>query len=80
MINIQIKRKNNEQTSSMLRRFSQRTRAAKIIPRARKSRFSMRLQSLSVRRKGKLRYIRKKDMLNNLYRLGKLVPRKSKKK
>ena len=74
MINIEVTRGNNENSLSLLRRFTKRVQGAGILPKVRGKRYSERTVSENVKRKKTLKRIERRVAIQELLRLGKPVP------
>lgn len=72
-VNIEVVKGSNENNISVLRRFTKRVQAAGILPRVRSKRYSERIQSENVRRAKTLTYLKKKEALAELIKMGKLT-------
>jgi ribosomal protein S21 len=70
-INIEVAKGPNENNLSVLRRFTKRVQAAGILPRVRSKRYSERDKSENVKRAKTLEYIKKKEVIAELIKLGK---------
>ncbi len=76
-INVQVDKNNNESSANVIRRFTKRVQGAGIIPKVRSSRYHDRTKSQNVRRRAKLKKLVKKDVYENLLKLGKIPEQKS---
>jgi len=74
MINVEVQRGNSENGLSLLRRFTKRVQGAGILPRVRSIRFAERAMSSSVKKKKTLKKIKRKEEIETLLRLGKIIP------
>jgi ribosomal protein S21 len=72
MINIEVTKGNNENNLSVLRRFQKRVQGAGILSKVRSRRYSERIKSENVKRAKTLSYIKRKEEINTLIKLGKL--------
>ncbi len=74
MINVEVQRGNNENGLSVLRRFTKRVQGAGILPRIRSIRYAQRTMSESVKKKKTLKLINRREEVQLLLRLGKIIP------
>jgi ribosomal protein S21 len=72
MINIQVEKGANENNLGVLRRFTKRVQAAGILPRVRGKRYSQRDQSENVKKAKTIAFLKKKEVTNELIKLGKM--------
>ncbi len=72
MINIEVKKNNNENDMSLIRRFTKRVRNAGILPRVRSIRYNNKVISKDMRKKETLKKIEKREEIKRLIKLGKL--------
>jgi ribosomal protein S21 len=72
-INVEVHKSVNENSVSLLRRFTKRVQGAGILPRMRSIRYSARNISESVKRKKTLKVLRKRVDVAKQLRLGKVV-------
>ena len=70
-VNIEVQKGPNENNLSVLRRFTKRVQAAGILPRVRSMRYSERDKSDNVKRAKTLEYIKKKEVISELIKMGK---------
>lgn len=70
-VNIEVQKGPNENNLSVLRRFTKRVQAAGILPRVRSKRYSERDKSDNVKRAKTLEYLKKKEVISELIKLGK---------
>jgi len=73
-VRVEVKKKGNENTSSLIRRFSRRAMSAAIVRTMRNRRFFDRPLSKNVQRKKKLHSIKKRENYNEQVKLGKIDP------
>ncbi|MDO8591155.1 MAG: 30S ribosomal protein S21 [bacterium] len=73
---IEVKKKEGESASSLLRRFSKRVQQSGVLIRARKGRFYLSEPTKRQKRLGALRRLKNKKEREKLYKLGKLPPEK----
>jgi ribosomal protein S21 len=72
-VNIEVVKGPNENNLSVLRRFTKRVQAAGILPRVRSKRYSERDKSENVKRAKTLEYLKKKESIAELIKLGKMA-------
>lgn len=72
-VNIEVVKGQNENNLSVLRRFTKRVQAAGILPRVRSKRYSERVKSGNVKRAKTLEYLKKKEAVAELIKLGKMA-------
>lgn len=72
-VNIEVVKGPNENNLSVLRRFTKRVQAAGVLPRVRSKRYSERVKSENVKRAKTLEYLKKKEVTNELIKLGKMA-------
>ena len=68
---VEVAKGPNENNLSALRRFTKRVQAAGILNKVRSKRYSERAQSENVRRAKTLAYLKKKEQIAELIKLGK---------
>lgn len=73
MINVEVQRNSNENSLSLLRRFTKRVQGSGVLPRIRSIRYSSRNISETVKRKKTLKKIRRREEVAELLKLGKIV-------
>lgn len=71
-VNIEVAKGPNENNLSVLRRFTKRVQAAGVLPRVRGKRYSEREKSGNVRKAKTLEYLKKKEKIAELVKLGKM--------
>ena len=74
-VNIEVARNEGESTVNMIRRFSKRVQGAGIINRMRGIRYHSRTKSKFVQRKKTLKSIARREEVQELIKLGKMVER-----
>ncbi len=72
MINVEIERNHNENTASVIRRFTKRVQGAGIVKRVRGLRYRTRIKSRNVRRKKALLTLDKRAKYQEALKLGKI--------
>lgn len=74
-VRVEVQKKGNENTSSLLRRFSRKVQGANIIRTMRNRRFFSRPLSKNVQRKKRLTSLKRREQYEDLVKLGKIEPR-----
>lgn len=74
MINVEVSRGNNENSLSLLRRFTKRVQGSGVLPRLRSIRYSDRTLSPNVKKKKALKRLDRFEEIQKLIRLGKPLP------
>ena len=77
MINVELNKNNNENNLSLLRRFSKRIKSSGIIPRMRSIRYNSRVESKFTKKKKTLKTIRKKEEIDELIKMGKMLEKRT---
>ncbi len=72
MINVEVERNHNENTASVIRRFTKRVQGSGIVKRVRGNRYYDRVKSRNVRRKKALNVLGKRARYQELLKLGKI--------
>ena len=72
MVNIEVVKGANENNLSALRRFTKRVQSSGVLPQVRSKRYAQHLPSRNVRRAKYLNYLKKKETVAELIKLGKL--------
>lgn len=75
MINVEVTKNNNENTMSLIRRFTKRVRGAGILPRVRSIRYAKRPLSAFKNKQQTLRKIERREKFEELYKQGKVEER-----
>lgn len=75
-INVEVTRTNNENSASILRRFTRKVQGAGILPRVRGLRYKLRNQSEYTKKKKTLKVLRRRKEVEDLIKLGKLTEKK----
>jgi hypothetical protein len=70
--NIEVVKNPNENNLSVLRRFQKRVQGAGVHPRERSKRYADRVKSENVKRARTLSYLKKKAVVEDLLKLGKM--------
>lgn len=76
-INVQVEKNNNESSANVIRRFTKRVQGAGIMAKVKNGRYYGRIKSKNVQRMAKLKKLVKKDVYENLLKLGKIPEQKS---
>ena len=72
MINIEVTKGGNENNLSVLRRFQKRVQNAGILMKVREKRYTERTKSENVKRAKTLSYLKRKDEMAELMKLGEI--------
>ncbi|OGG54694.1 hypothetical protein A3D62_03345 [Candidatus Kaiserbacteria bacterium RIFCSPHIGHO2_02_FULL_49_11] len=72
MINIEVSKGPNENSASLIRRFTKRVQGAGILPRVRSIRYRARKASEYAKKKRALRKLTRRATYEELYKLGKI--------
>lgn len=72
MINVEVEKKSNENTLSLMRRFTRRIRGSGVLNRVRDNRYYKRPTSKFTKKKSALKRIEKRAKRDELIRLGKI--------
>jgi len=75
MINIEVVKTEGENTLNLIRRFSKRVQSSGIIKRVRSLRYHGRPMSTFVKRKKTLKSLKRREEIQELIKLGKVVER-----
>ena len=73
--NIEVARTEGESTLNLIRRFSKRVQGAGIVNRLRGIRYHSRIKSKNVERKKALKVIKRREEIQELIKLGKILER-----
>ncbi len=76
MINVEVTKNSNENTTSLIRRFTKRVQGSGVLPRIRKIRYVQRPPSDFKKKQGTLRKIERREKFEELYKQGKVEERK----
>jgi len=76
MINVEVTKNNNENTTSMIRRFTKRVQGSGILPRVRSVRYAKRPASDFKKKQQTLRKIGRREQFEMLFKQGKVEERK----
>lgn len=72
MINVEVEKHSNENTTNLVRRFTKRVRESGVLARVRRARYHQRKQSKLLKKKGTLKALAKKQHYEELIKLGKI--------
>lgn len=72
-VNVEVIKGPNENNISVLRRFTRRVQGSGVLPRVRSKRYSERVKSKNVVRAKTLTYLKRKEDMAELIKLGKMV-------
>lgn len=72
-VNAEVHKNENETAVNLIRRFSKRVQGAGLIPRMRANRYKSRPLSPAVRRKQALKRLSRREAVQELIKLGKMV-------
>lgn len=75
-VNAEVKKTGNENGLSLIRKFSRKVKNSGILPRLRSVRYHSRSVSENVKRKQTLKKLKKKEEVEELIKLGKIIPSK----
>lgn len=74
-VNAEVTKNDNETAVNLIRRFSKRVQGAGLIQRMRNNRYYSRVKSREVRRKQTLKVIKRREDVQELIKLGKMLER-----
>ena len=77
MLNVEVKAKENESTTNLLRRFSRKVNSSGILRRKRGLKTRKRNVSKNVRKQQKIQALEKRSQVDRLIKLGKLPDRRA---
>lgn len=77
MINVEVERNNNENSVSVIKRFTRRVQGSGVLMRVRKNRFTERNRSEYVVKKQALKKLVRQDKIAELVKMGKMPERSS---
>ena len=78
--NVEIKKNKNENNMSAIKRFTRKVQESGVLQRVRSTRYLEREKSSNVRKAKKLVSLKKKDVYDNLVKLGKISTQRTYKK
>jgi len=73
--NIEVKKNNNENNQSLLRRFSRRVQETRLLPDVKANRYNQRQKSKLVVKQGALKKLARRKEVEKLKKLGKMIER-----
>ncbi len=73
-VNVEVARNVNENSLSLLRRFTKRVQGSGVLPRVRGIRYTVRELSFYKRKKRTLEKLARKAEVNHLIKMGKMTP------
>ncbi len=73
MINVEVQKTGNENSVSLLRRFTKKVQGSGVLPRVRGDRYSSRNISESVKKKKTLKKLKKREEIMKQIKLGKIT-------
>lgn len=79
-LNVDIKKNKNENNLSVLKRFTRKVQESGVLQRIRSERYLERQKSSNVRKAKKLVSLKKKEVYDNLVKLGKISNLRTKKR
>lgn len=74
-VNAEVQKTDSEQPINLVRRFSKRVQGTGLIQRMRSRRYHARVKSREVRRKQTLKVIKRREVVHELIKLGKMPER-----
>ena len=74
-VNAEVSKTDGESAVTLIRRFSKRVQGTGLIQRMRSRRYHARVKSREVRRKQTLKAIKRREQVQELIKLGKMVER-----
>ncbi|MFA6397270.1 MAG: hypothetical protein WDK96_00290 [Candidatus Paceibacterota bacterium] len=72
-INIEVKKNQNENNASLIRRFSKRVQESQVLQKARSKRYNERAESKLTLKKGALKRLAKRKVNEKLRKMGKIA-------
>ena len=80
-INVEVVKSGNENNLNLIRRFTKRVQGSGVLPRVRSLRYSVRKASEYVKKKKTLKVLRKRELISELIKMGKIpeMPTRGKK-
>lgn len=72
MVNIEVTKGASENNLSVLRRFTKRVQSSGVLPKVRSKRYAQHQPSRNIRRAKHINYLKKKESIAELIKLGKL--------
>lgn len=80
MINVEVKRNQNENTGSVMRRFTKRTQGSGVLQRVRKLRYYTRIKSRNFAKNAAVVSAERREKRQELSKLGLLKPKKGRRR
>ncbi len=80
MINVEVQKHNNENNASLMRRFSRKVQSSGVVKRVRSLRYHSRPESTAKRKRSVLTLITRRELYNELIKLGRVVESKKNKR
>jgi ribosomal protein S21 len=74
MINVEIQRNANENSTSVLRRFTRKVQSSGVLPKVRSNRYKTRNQSPYKVKKQTLKVLKRRAEVAELIKIGKMMP------
>ena len=72
MINVEVQKNNNENPTSLIRRFTKKVQGSGVLPRVRSIRYASRKASEYVKKKKTLKVIKRREEVAELIKMGKM--------
>lgn len=79
-VNVEVTKKDREGNPTIIKRFQRKTQESGVLMKVRKNRWLQRPLSPLVRRKQKLESIKRKDYVEKQIKLGKMAPRRTRRR
>lgn len=76
--NVEVAKKKNESSLSIIKRFTRRVQESGVLPRVRSIRYAERVRSDYVKRKKRLAVLKRADNYQKLFKLGKIADTRKK--
>lgn len=73
--NVEVQKNSNESTANLIRRFTKRMQGSGIVRKMRRSRYYKRIKSRNFLRNERLRTLERKEIYEELVKLGKIQER-----
>ena len=80
MVNVEVKKNNNENAISLIRRFTKRVQGSGVIPRVRSLRYNQRKPNRSTMKRDKIVVLGMRKEYETLDKLGKLPEKKQRRR
>lgn len=75
IINVELEKTGNESNANLLRRFTKKVQGAAILNKVKRNRYKTRNESKYTRKKKTLKFLAKKQKIEELIKLGKIEAR-----